>query len=713
MRDYWGDVVSSGSFSGDTCVPAAPSGGWKPGWYRIYFTGPLTDAVYGNAYGETTVTIVRADSRFPANTGTGPGPDDVEVGIRGVLGMPPPRFVVLSGRDYAADLADAVTNARAIKVGDIDPARPAAKPWVAFTSNSVDFVRLPNMVIRPATSSVDGDDVWVQFDPGTSTGWKITVRVPDAATVVETFDNLASPVAAETATASSAYIRAFKQGSTWGTPAAEPAQRLTRQSWRGVQDVVTTMMAEGVTHFEGPTNEPDLNAHTAHMMGIFHDCVKDADPAAVVMGPATVSVDDAAWESFAAAIAGKVDVISTHWYNALSGGNLAVGRRVIPAFKQWLTDAGIGSIELWDTESNTVFTEQGNVFHWRNPAVSLLWVHFAEQYGIPRERNPYWYDRAHGFNTFPAFMVNGCLFPHGILYRTLAEETFGKPFQQALEFGTLAEFMFLGSVFRTSDAAAGVAVLQSASDMPGATVTLAVTGMTSGSLTLVDCLSRESTATVTGGKVTVPVRIEPTYLRLPGGVTVDVDHVLDWTEQALPGFGVQSRQAATCTLGGVSAPGLNNGAISSKFAGRVDYWTATTTVPTAAVLDFSTAYRFDHVIVWFGPPVSWAEPSVGLTFTVDGSNDGSSWTTLATVDVSDEATTTPWVSSATQETWWMPQWIHDVRLPSVAEFRYLRVNVTAVSYGAEPNVTAGTTTIAPNPPKVTFMEITALCDSDL
>src|ERR1035437_9339726 len=51
VKDYFGNTVSSGSTSGLTCTPAAPGGGWNPGWYRIYFTGGSTDTTFGTSYG--------------------------------------------------------------------------------------------------------------------------------------------------------------------------------------------------------------------------------------------------------------------------------------------------------------------------------------------------------------------------------------------------------------------------------------------------------------------------------------------------------------------------------------------------------------------------------------------------------------------------------------------------------------------------------------
>jgi hypothetical protein len=85
VKDYYGTTVSSGSTSGTTCTPTPPGGGWLPGWYRIYFTGANTDAVYGPSYGATNFCVIRANSHFP----TLPSPSVKGNGSPGHHGVPP------------------------------------------------------------------------------------------------------------------------------------------------------------------------------------------------------------------------------------------------------------------------------------------------------------------------------------------------------------------------------------------------------------------------------------------------------------------------------------------------------------------------------------------------------------------------------------------------------------------------------------------------
>lgn len=726
VRDYYGNVVSSGAVTGTPLVPTPPPGGWPTGWYRVYLTGPNTDPTTGNNYSEATFAVLRDDPRFPANTvstftsgGLGiEGPDHI---TKAVCGMGTTRMSITNAASPSADLAK-VQNDLALSrdwwshpanPAHTDPARPARRQWVAFPNGGYDTVNVSNLKCYVATPGIDGSQVFIKTEAGSVSGAKVTVRYPDASTVVETYDNLTTPMTAEAAMSASAWVKVYGGGATsWATFAGPSA--IGRAYWDGVQTVVNALYPQ-VECFEGPRNEGYVGDERVHWTKLFAGAVKGAQPAAKVLGPCIVTTDESYWQEHIAAAGPYFDEIATHHYNLFDGNNLRQARRIMTQWKQWLADAGCGGKPMWDTESNAIMTEQGGVFHWRRAADAVLYTLFLEQEGIPRERAPFWYDRSHGFWGFPSFwQFQEMVFPHGILYRTLAEETHGLTFQRRVNFGTLADDLFLGSVYRLDDSQPGVLVVAGAGEFPGAQVTFTVTGMTDGTLVSVDALAHESTVTVSGGRLTLTIdRTEATYIRLPAGVSVDYEKCLGWDAQAQATFGTQPGYGLNRRLAGVSVPGISNGQLGTSFRRAEELWYAATTVPTEILLEFGNPYRTDHVMLWFASTVSWHAATTALAGTVEGSPDGVTWVPIGSFDSSEEATSIPWVSICWRETWWKPRWFYDFKLAEPAYFTKVRVTITKVSYGNEPDADCAVNVVyAPSPPKVTVREIMVLCDDN-
>ena len=102
VRDYWGNVVASGTTPAPT--PNGPTTlllptVTQPGWYKLYLHQPTSFAPWGDSMGGTTFVIFRATPGFPvepsetlpSNSGGSDGGDEV---ARGVLGMGPQRHPV-------------------------------------------------------------------------------------------------------------------------------------------------------------------------------------------------------------------------------------------------------------------------------------------------------------------------------------------------------------------------------------------------------------------------------------------------------------------------------------------------------------------------------------------------------------------------------------------------------------------------------------------
>lgn len=708
VRDYEGNIVSSGSVSAvaTSVTPAAPAGGWRPGWYRAYFTGPVDDTLFGTSYAITNFVVLRNDAHFvatpagnllPSGWGSSEYYDPI---AKGVLGMGVSRLVIPNPSVPEGDPdfntlsgALALVSQVATWAPSVDSFR--SRPmWCAFTTRTVDFLGLPGassgtyLMCYCKDGTIDGSKVFVRLEAGSVSGRKITVRFPDAVTIVETYDNQADATAAATAiNAASIRIKVFTQDSASG--GTQAATAIGNSYFTGVASCVSSLYAAGVTRFEGPSNEPTLNAEIAHQMRLFQAAVHNGNASAKAIGPAPVTIValSQTWVAFLDAGGGSYcDEISFHAYSAMTNGDLNLARYSLDAFVALLASYGLGSVPLWQTESTQAMTPVYRIHHPRRARTQLMATLLMEQYGIPRERNNPWYDVSHGFWDFPTWWQNtdGSLQPQAVMARVLAEETWGKAHSARLDFGGVADNIFFGS--RYNGSSTSVLVLMATSYMPNSTVTIATNA--AGPLTVVDAFGNESTVTVTGGLATVSVRDTPVYVRLALSNTATISTVNGWStlfhesdDLAPHMFGYAAGSPNTV---------INSGGFITNYESQTGIYVSAGGPPENLELHPPITPLFRHaierVIVWCGSV--WQADSTLLTFNVQTSQDLVNWATVASVDVSSGSNGFKAGSDAQNvgcqyETYWPEQWVFDVPLsgaPAVA----VRVAVTATSYGGEP-----------------------------
>jgi len=736
IRDYYGDVVSSGSFTGVHFTPDAPVGGWKPGWYRVYLTGPNFDSLFNYSYGATNFCVIRDDPHFvamPAATtsggGNSEGPDYV---MKGVMGMGTSRLIIGNIDNLSAStdtLARAQSDAAISATYYSNPGAPYADGertpralWCTFPNGSIDGNSLPCSGCNPAIDNwarttvkdetVDGAQVFLTLTPGSVSGSKVEVYYPDASTLVETYDNLASNTAAQTAIDGvSNYIRFFKgTGLTPGTQATPTAIGRGRRD--NLVTVVSTLYPLGVTHYEGPQNEGKPDAFLAHTMRLFQAYVHEGHPDAVAMGPSSVNIyTDFLAPFFDAGGGDYCDEFAFHAYNSAPNGNLNTGRTIWQALLDYLDGLGYGSKQIWQTESTHALTNYyGSTQYRRAVRTQLMYQLLLEQYGVPREYNSPWYDVSHGFWTYMSWLEQGdtSLFPQCVASRVLAEETWGKPYSHALDMGERGDSIYLGSVYTAADTS-GCVVLMPTSYIDNASVTLTITG-TSSPLTVVDGFGNETSVAQVSGRVTVTPTELPTYVRLPVGVTATVYQCHDWGPN--PTASIAST-ATTKTLGGVSKPAIANDGFLLKYTGAsdaADVASSTGPTPETAELLWASPVTVGRVIVWAG--MAWQAHATLIDFDVE-TYDGAVWTTQATVTKTDPADVTYWHGQdGMYESYWDQQWVFDVPFPASVECEGVRLNVRQASWGGEPHdfvdllgYSIGVGVNSPDPQHVTIQEI--------
>jgi hypothetical protein len=715
IRNYFGEILSTGSVSsGSTSfTPTVPSGGWQPGWYRVYLTGPNSDATFFNSYGATNFCVVRNDSHFvpmpPGNTvGThlSEAPDMV---AKGVMGIGTSRLQIQDAANYTTgqnNLANCELDLALTNTYWVDPGVPyedAARPryaWCQFPNGSTDQVEITAPASQIfgwmfcATAVLNGNQVFVEVTSGTNPNTiKIIVSYPDAVTVVETFDNLSdtsSLAASITVNASSQYIRFFGYN---GTPAQVVAQTaIGSAKWDGVVAVVADLYALGCTYFEGPQNEPPATGigpgMTAHMMMLFQAAVHTGNASAKAIGPCYVSINWAGtqgwYDFFSHGGADYCDEISLHAYNSQTNGDINLGRNSWDAFFGLMRSFGV-SKTLWQTESTSADTPVYGIYHPRRARVPILQTLLCEQYGVTKERNNYWYDISHGFWGVPAWFENGdeSLEPHALLYRVLAEETWGKPYVGALDFGTPGNNIFLGNIY--TGAAGTTVALMATSYIEDAAITLQVSGTPT--VTVVDGFGVSSSVALSQGRVTVQLTDVPAYVELPVGAQAGVYQINDWPPlQGLSGGGFSSA-GTTKEIDGVSYPVIADGAFMSNYASGTGIAPTTyATPPSVARVLFATSRMVERVIVWCGP--AWQQSGTLITFDVQTTTDGTNWTTRRTISKPPlsyfEFGTSSTNAGCFLETYWDEQWVFDVKLSTPVACTGVRLNVTEASYGGEP-----------------------------
>jgi hypothetical protein len=408
------------------------------------------------------------------------------------------------------------------------------------------------------------------------------------------------------------------------------------------------------------------------------------------MGPAAVNITDTSWQTYLGYLDYTPDAISFHDYNTMVNGDLNQGRNNIEQFLGWLDDAGLAGIEMWQTEATHNHSAVFGTYHPRRARVTMMSVLLWEQYGIPAERNTYWYDYSIGFWGYPAFMFNGfqgdkTVNPPPLLWGTFAREVFGKAFHHRVDFGSVqANRMFVGNVY--GDATAGSTMaLMCASYMEDSTVTLTITGSSS-NIAVVDSFGNVTSVAQASGRITFDVLDTPSYVRLPAGVNASVYAVRDWGNT--PGSSLSAANLQT-ELGGSLAPAIADEQFMDVYTGTNTTGLALSTqsVPDAAVVLFAQTIAVERVIVWCGP--FWQGMPGLYEYTLD-TWDGADWTTQVTVSRSPGPSflhgTDHQGAGCQMETYDPEQWIEDIALPSPIDCDGIRVSITEISYGGEPDL---------------------------
>lgn len=373
-----------------------------------------------------------------------------------------------------------------------------------------------------------------------------------------------------------------------------------------------------------PFNEPEMGSlalaqsYVTTYLQPFYATVKAADATAIVMGPSNVGPTPGDYQNFVEAGGlNYCDAVSFHAYN-LSRKDIGRARRVLANFLGVLRGAGFTG-DVWQTEQGQLMEWDGRLSTVDASQEVMLQVFLQEINGIPMEHNVMWYDKSHGFDSYPgntfSHYLNG-VSPLALAGRNMAAELFNSTLTKKFDFGDDAD-LYLGGVWGFDDGTSVLGFMAQSATVPN--VTFNISGAT-GTLVYVDTWGNASTVAISAGQFTLApgTALHPAWVRLPAGATVTYSPRLGSVDYALASNG------ASVTTTGASASNTSrviDGAHHSVGEGSYTLPASAKALPQTWQVDLGQSRTFDRIDLRIIGPTA---------FTIDTSPDASSWTTKYT-----------------------------------------------------------------------------------
>lgn len=405
----------------------------------------------------------------------------------------------------------------------------------------------------------------------------------------------------------------------------------------GVRKIVQYF--KGRVKYWEPRNEPNFFMNATDFVNNeqkpFYQLVKSVDPSMKVLGPGAVTVGPnmAGFneEFFKAGGAQYVDGFSFHAYNCVNG-DLGLTRRSLEQVDQWLKTYNATGLEKWQTEQGFI----GPVYGGYQPRMQGRWTMLQmmvyEQYGIPKERNHYWYDKNGGFWDEPRWIENedGTLNPVGALLRVYSEELYGTTFSKAYDFGNPGNKLMVGNLFTGPNKQVAAFMTSGETDT---VLDLTLTGGAT-SVKVVSPFGSEQIVPVVNGKVSLHVSELPSYVEFTGTLSVAP---LNW------GTNLALQSGVTAAASGSTVHPIDssiNNTITKIFNGQLDTWywfqnndsriweSNNSSYPAWVELRLPSAQTIDKVVLYAGIPWQWDGSLLDYELQVD---QGGQWVSLGRV----------------------------------------------------------------------------------
>lgn len=679
----------SGQTTGTVAPFAAPVGGWKQGGYLVLMVGP------GGVEQSIRFTVIdKTETRmfeYPEGSGQGLYGGNTYVQkadpyTRGVFGMTPVR-IASDPDNVSLNLADAVAAAEAsVLATPVDPARPTYQQVSSIGSSfgiSFDWIYFPGpgggggLQFFPKTpGTYDGNQLHVAVRSGT--GGTVTVQVyygttnPATAPLVETYANLSSIDAAYTAIEASPRILVAEASEDGTLPATTTGNPTTIGRVRSDQVAtwVTTLRAAGVTHFEGPWNEPGQARPRAVAAALraMAGAIRAADPTAKVLGPSYVAISrwelvDHDWLRVFMKHLRKsdgtfwIDGLGEHWYQLQGDLELTVfAFRTRTAILNDPTVDAPAEFELWQTEQSWFEYWQGRYDAHSAVAWEMMPVVVGEGSevdpqngrGTLSQNNVPWYD-SDDYWPQALVTVDYTVSPRASAYRAWRLARWGRQLTSWLDFGEFGGRVLWGQGYHNASDNTNAYVVIDPSRGGRYAHTFNVTGPGTQITTRDAYWQPGPTYTVASGQVTVNLDIAPTYLFAPAGTTLAPVKMEPGTnllngavvETSHPTQGNVDARSRITTKPEAGRPwnayyGHNDGFSyppEQRNLSQDSPWMSSSDAPNQWVrADMGSNQTISSVVVEC-PPMWGAYMTQLLQFTVETSTDLTTWTTAGTYHI--------------------------------------------------------------------------------
>jgi hypothetical protein len=474
--------------------------------------------------------------------------------------------------------------------------------------------------------------------------------------------------------------------------------------FEGVVGIVQALAAlPNAPIFEGPYNEPlNTAASTVAQTVCFIKAVHQGGGKA--MGPMPVTFNGSLLPWLQQVLQGLQnagvlpDAISVHGYNTVNG-DVILGDHCLGGLTSMIAGLDLSHIPVWMTETGEFVDNYGSL-NWRSSTHwTALRTLLYEVYGIPCERQAYYYMTSHGFDDFPSYLIGAenRPAPQFAMFRGLAERTMNASRPARLTMPGPAERMVFGSVYNSATA---TTVMLLNTGPASTTVTLAGAG--TATVMVYDWAGNSKTVSPNAaGQVTVTSTDLPTYVVLPAGSSVSVVDVDGGLAECTTDLALTAAAHSSSTSAEYGSPAqFNNGVFedgayygdgSPIGSDPLRPFRDAVAPPAWAGLSWASPQTVSRVIITC--PVPWQTQDAFLAFTVSTWN-GSAWvqqysytntTTASSLFPSGNA---DW--KATSENYWDSTSTWDVVLPSPVSTEAVLVQVSACSWGDAPDQGAAT-----------------------
>ena len=244
--------------------------------------------------------------------------------------------------------------------------------------------------------------------------------------------------------------------------------------------------------------------------------IKEIDPQAKLMGPATVNLDLKWIEKFFAACAPLVDIVSVHDYEGHNTYDATHWNYKFGELRKLMDKYGLKDKPLCQTERATAGVARSNFLGYAQAIEITYHYDLLESLGVPPERNQHYYLNEGGYASVPTYVwSNAGPHPAALAMRTRTALTRGRAFLGTVDFGPNGNKAFFALRYGPKDGDGGL-ILAHTVGMADTPLTLDVTGTPE----VRDAYDNAVPAKIENGHMMVTLSELPMYLHLPAGATV-------------------------------------------------------------------------------------------------------------------------------------------------------------------------------------------------